>query len=488
MRTGALLLSLLFWQAIAVAQTSDFSAPTRMSAKLNRVRIIGKNQDGYVVRFSGNEELIHVYDNEMKLACARTLDFKGGDGSLQQILLNKTGASLIYLHTEKKQTLLMMQPVNSKYIEQGKPLVVDTFDDRHDLVDNNLHFKISLDQNYMLFYYPVFEGGRIKSMQMTCIDRAATVVYKTYVPINRPEKDMEYAKALVDNAGNGYLIFTAEKNGKDNVYGDDYFVTRIDKTDGKQTSYTIKCEKEIFGEPQFEMDNVNGALVFCGFYDEKGDPADAAANGFFFLRYDAPSGVVKQSSYTPFPASFMSSLTGRDAAGMSNRLFTFNIRKALLRLDGGALITAESVITDKREVVTMSPSTMSTPYNTYRTVYTFAYNDIIAFSFKPDGTIDWDAVMRKKQLSEEDAGFNSSFAFINEKDKVHFLYLDEISTGGSLNEYKLTSKGTTERVILFGQEEKDVYIIPKLGKQVAPNELVIPSVKNGSFRLVRVQY
>lgn len=487
MRTSALFVSLLLWFT-GVAQTADFSSPTRMSAKLNRVRIIGKNQDGYVVRFSGSEELIHVYDNDLKLAAARTLDFKSGDGYLQQILLNKTGASLIYLHAEKKQTMLMMQPVNSKFLDMSKPLVIDTFDDRRELVDDNLHFKVSMDQNYMLFYYPVFAEGKIESMQMTCMDRSGTVIYKTRLAINRPEKDMEYAKALVDNAGNGYLIFTAEKDGRDNVYGDEYFVMRVDKNDGRQTSYSIKCEKEIFGEPQFDLDNVNGNLVFCGFYDDKGDPADAAASGFFFIRYDAPNGVIKQTTYTPFPMAFMSSLTGRDATGMSNRLFTFNIRKTLLRLDGGALIVAESVIKDKREVVTMSPSIMSTPYNTYRTVYTYAYNDIIAFSFKPDGTIDWDVIMRKKQLSEDDNGYNSSFAVVNEKDKIHMLYLDEISTSAALNEYKLTSKGTTERMILFGQEEKDVYVIPKLAKQVAPNETVMPSVKNGSFRLVRVQY
>jgi hypothetical protein len=459
-----------------------------MSPKLDKVRIVGKNQDGYVVRFSGNEELIHIYDNELKLASARTLDFKAGDGSLQHILLNKTGASLIYLHQEKKQTMLMMQPVNSKFLEISQPLTIDTFPDRRDLVDANLHFKISLDQNYILFYYPVFDDGKISSMQMTCIDRTATVVYKTFLPINRPERDMEYAKTLVDNNGNSYLIFTAEKDRKDNVYGDEYFVTRMDRNNGKQTSYTLKCEKEIFGEPQFDVDNINGDITFCGFYDEKGDPSDAAANGFFYLRYNAPDGTLIKSSYEPFPTAFMTSLTGRDSKGMSNRLFTFNIRKTLLRMDGGTLITAESVIKDKREVVTMSPSLMSTPYNTYRTVYTFAYNDIIAFSFKPDGTIDWQTILRKKQLTEDDNGYNSSFTFVNEKDKVHFLYLDEISSSGSLNEYKLNSTGTSERSVLFGQEDKDVSVIPRLGKQVAPNEVVMPSVKNGDFRLVRVQY
>ncbi len=487
MRRGILFAILLSCQVLAIGQVGSFSAPTRLSPKLSKVRIIGKNQDGYVVRFSGNEELIHVYDNDLKLAAARTLDFKSGDGNLQQVLLNRSGASLVYLHAEKKQTMLMLQPVNSKFIEISKPLVIDTFVDRRDLVDANLHYKLSIDQNYTLFYYPIFGDGTIRYMQMTCMDRTGTVLYKSYLTINRPERDMEYAKALVDNAGNGYLIFTAEKDAKDNAYGDQYYVIRIDKINGKQTSYTIKCEKEIFGEPQFEIDNVNGALVFCGFYDDKGDPADAAANGFFYLKYDAPNGLLKQSNYSPFPAAFMASLTGR-STGMSNRLFTFNIRKMLLRMDGGALITAESVIRDKREVVTMSPSIMSTPYNSYRTIYTFAYNDIIAFSFNPDGSIDWNAIMRKKQLSEDDDGFNSSFAFVNEKDKVHFLYLDEISSSASLDAYDLNSSGSSQRVILFGQEEKDVFLIPKLGKQVAPNEVAIPSVKNGSFRLAKVQY
>ena len=94
----------------------------------------------------------------------------------------------------------------------------------------------------------------------------------------------------------------------------------------------------------------------------------------------------------------------------------------------------------------------------------------------------------QKQVSEEDNGFNSSFAFLNEKDKVHLLYLDDVSISGSANEYKLSSKGNAERVVLFSQEDKDILLIPRLSKQVAPNELVIPSVKSGVFRLVRVQY
>ena len=201
------------------SQTTDVSAPMRMNAKLNKVRIVGKNQDGYVVRFSGGEELIHIYDNNLKLSSARTLDFKSGDGDLQNIQLNKTGASLYYLHSERKQTILMMQPVNSKFIDIGKAFPIDTFNDKKELLEANLHFKSSLDQNYTVYYYPIFDNDRVNSMKMTCIDRSAAVIYKTFLPIGRPEKDMEYARAIVDNNGNSFLIFAAETSARDTIKG-----------------------------------------------------------------------------------------------------------------------------------------------------------------------------------------------------------------------------------------------------------------------------
>jgi hypothetical protein len=63
---------------------------------------------------------------------------------------------------------------------------------------------------------------------------------------------------------------------------------------------------------------------------------------------------------------------------------------------------------------------MNTPYNTYRTVYTFSYNDIIAFSFKPDGSIDWHTVLRKKQLSEDDGGITHLLLSSMKKTKYTF--------------------------------------------------------------------
>ena len=102
--------------------------------------------------------------------------------------------------------------------------------------------------------------------------------------------------------------------------------------------------------------------------------------------------------------------------------------------------------------------------------------------------MEWHAVMRKKQSSEDDNGVYSSFLTLNEKDKLRFLYLDEITTSGILNQYTLTSDGKSDRKAVLNQEEKDVMLLPKSGRQIAPNEAVIPSYMNGMLKLVRITY
>jgi hypothetical protein len=480
------------WCVGLYGQVTDVSMPTKLDKHVNKIRVVGKNQDGYVVRISGNDDLIQIYGSDLRLAGAHTLDLKNGDGYIQYILLNRTGASVLYLHKEKRGSSLMLQPVNSKYANISAPLAIDTLAEDRDAADANLRFKPSLDGKYLLIYYPIYNDNKVASIKMTCIDHSGSIMYKSLATINRPEKDMEYVKALIDNKGNSYLIFIAETGGQDKTYGDEYQVIRVDTAAGATSSYAIKCDKEVFSEPQFEVDNLHDQLVFSGFYDQTGNPADPAATGFFSLSFKSLNGQLAQSSYARFPDAFIKDLTGREASPNNSRLFTFQVRKQILRHDGGALILAESVIRDKREVLISTPTIMfgsqNTMNNSYRTVNTYSYNDIIGFSIQPDGTIEWTSIMRKKQISEDDGGGNSSFTIVNQKEKLHLIYLEEISSTGQVGEYILHSDGHSDRKPLFGQEEKDVYLMPKLAKQVTPNEIVIPSQRGNVFRLVRIQY
>jgi hypothetical protein len=187
----------------------------------------------------------------------------------------------------------------------------------------------------------------------------------------------------------------------------------------------------------------------------------------------------------PFTSAFINELTGRDMNG-KNRLYTFNIKKTVLRNDGGALIIAESFIKEDREVPV--PMGIQPGYNSYRTSTIYQYNDIVAFSFNAKAELEWTNIMRKKQVSEDDGGVFSSFLILNQKDQLRFIYLDDVSTAGGVAQYTLKSEGKSERAALFNQEDKDLLLLPKMGKQISPAEAIIPSYKNGILQLVKLTY
>lgn len=473
---------LLLWYVTATAQLVEVSNPTRLPNKASRFKILGKNNDGYVIRLYGSEDIINVYSEDLKLVTTKTIDYKTKEGPLQYVMLNKTGGVVFYLSKDKKNPALLAQPVNSKFVELGKAILIDTINDRKDIVAANLRYKESPDHSYLLVYYPYFSGSTLQSMEFMCVDRSLNKIYQRKVAVQRPESDLEEAKYLVDNDGNAYMVFKEDKRKEPGTL---FTVIRIN-TSGEASSYYIGLDKELFGDAQFELDNKNGNLVACGFYDDDNKKAEDAATGFFYASYKAEDGAVNNLSYNNFSKEFMVDLTGREVKDDKLKLFTFNVRKVIIRNDGGALITAESLIKDQREAavgVSLQPG-----YSGFRTVTIYQYNDIIAFSITPEGKIDWSSIMRKKQVSEEDNGAYSSFLTVNQTDKLRLIYLDEVSSSASLNQYTLTSKGVSDRAALFNQEEKDVIVLPKMGKQVSPNEVLLPSYTGGVFKLVKVTF
>lgn len=451
-----------------------------MPAKTNKFRIVGKNNDGLVVRLFGAEDVIDVFDENFRLAGTRTLDLKNESGLLQYVMLNKNGGVVFYLSQDKKYSVLLAQPVNSKFIETGKPIVIDTIYDKRDLVSSNLRFKSSVDQSYLMIYYPFFSGNTIQSVKFTCLDRSLHPLYNKTVPINRDEKEMEESRPFVDNNGNCFFILKPESK----IEGSTYSVYRIGNT-GEFSNYNIYLDKAFFGEASFDIDNKNGNLVLCALYNDN-KRAEDVANGFLYASYNPIDGTPVKSSYTSFSKEFIAELTGRPGNSDKGKLYTFTIRKVILRNDGGAMIIAESFIKDTREV----PIAMGFQQGltNYQTSTVFQFNDIIAFSVNANAEMEWHSVMRKKQSSEDDNGAYSSFLIMNEKDKVRLFYLDDISASGLLNEYILSSDGKSERNVVLNQEEKEVMLLPKLGRQISPNQVVIPSYVNGNVRWVKITF
>ena len=480
MKISFLFLFSFYFSWLSGQSVIDISIGTKLPAKTSKFKIIGKNNDGIVVRLYGSEDVISVYDNSLRLVTNKTIDYKNKVGLLQHIMLNKSGAMIFYLEQQKKFSILFAQPVNAKFIEIGKPLSVDTIFDRKELIASNLRFKSSLDQSYLLIYYPYFSENKVQSIKFICFDRGLRTLYNKTIPLNRDEIELEESKSVIDNNGNSFLILKPEHNGQGNVYD----VQHIDSK-GDFSNYQVATDKQLFGEPSFDIDNKNGNMVMTAFYDDKLRPNEHLANGFLYASFDPDNGTLVRNTYTQFSKEFITELTGREIV-TSQSLYTFTIRKTVLRNDGGAIIVAESYIKDSHDQ--SIPMGVQPGYNSFRSTENFQFNDIIAFSINPTGTLEWHSVMRKKQVSEDDNGIYSSFMLMNEKEKLRFIYLEDISTNSSVYNYYLSSEGMSDKDVLLNQEERDLMLLPKIGKQISPEEVVIPSYKNGSLRLVKITF
>lgn len=487
MKRGIFIAVFCWFFAVANAQKVSVSPPFKLPNRSEKIRIVGKNADGYVVRISGNDEVFTLFNNDLKLSVVKTFELKNGDAFIQHVQLYKSGGVIYYLHSEPLHSLLLAQIINSKFQNVGNPIVVDTLFENMETANTNLRVKQSVDQRYTVFYIPVFNTQGIESMQVLCVDKNASRVYKKLLPVNKSDREIAFTKMAVDTAGNAILLFNDTRKSLKAVVAQKDLTSEIN-------SFFIPIDKVLFGEPYMEIDNKNNRLIVAGFYDNESGMSEAAAYGFFYKSYDYQTGVLSDVSAgsatdktVAFPDSFIRELTGRDASTTNNRLYTFTIRKVLQREDGGVLIAAESSFRDRRQEPVVSMSMMN-PYTQYRSVNTYLYNDIIAFSIDKKGAIDWSKIMRKKQYSEEDEGSNSSFFCTNQKNALYFIFPEEISTAADANEYILQSNGELDKRHLFNQEERDVLLIPKLGKQSAKNEAIIPSVKRGDLKLVRLVF
>ena len=109
------------------------------------------------------------------------------------------------------------------------------------------------------------------------------------------------------------------------------------------------------------------------------------------------------------------------------------------------------------------------------------------FSIQADGTPSWNNVIRKKQLSREDRGVNSSYAIIKGKERLIFIFNEDIEQNSNVLQYEVTADGTLDRKSLFNANQQEVQIRPLSAEQISSTEIIIPSIYKKNLAFVKLQ-
>ena len=183
----------------------------------------------------------------------------------------------------------------------------------------------------------------------------------------------------------------------------------------------------------------------------------------------------------PFTEEFIAAVNQQDSKDFVSD--GFSLLKAIPRSDGGILLIAEQKeINTEDDIIMVNGIPQSTSKNIYN------YNEILVLNYDNEGFLDWYNVITKNQTTVNDGGYYSS-AVVYVGDKyVQLFYNDQLRSSGDIMQHTVYNNGKSESKKLLKLELDYVAIIPRESKQVSSNKIIIPTLKNRRFALLKLIY
>ena len=209
------------------------------------------------------------------------------------------------------------------------------------------------------------------------------------------------------------------------------------------------------------------------------------SNGIILLRFQLQGKSINKKLIA-YSADLLSQLTGNISPKRSDGFFSFQPSDMVVKNDGGIIFLAESysISTDAFN----SSGYGNFGGSTSLTVNYYHFDEVIALSFNDTGGVEWNQVIHKKQQTESDGGIFSSFALLIAPTNLLLVYNDFAAGMDVLSTFTLWPDGKVEHNEIFNADKKGLLPLVKEGKQISPNEMVMPSLKKGYLQYLKILF
>lgn len=469
------------------AQKVFISDPQKISTELIGYNILGKNKNGDVMIYKKYrfEDEIDVYDKQMIFKRRKEISLKNID--YETVEVYQAGEQIFHFYTvkESKMNYLTVQQYNLDIEKKGDPKVLDSTSLK--LGENYSEYKIAKAKNnpYVLIYKYELSAGRLDKLFLFVIDGETNIIQRN--EINLPDENFSpiLVKEFITDTGVPIFLFENDEFNCKKEKSTAQYQFVMPRNGNSYLSTDISSNDYCLGEMNFCYDNNAGKIIAMSFLKE--DNKDYMI-GYNFITLNPSTGEIITNYNYAFPQETLDEIAGLAKEKSIKNLPVYQIGNLIPRIDGGVMMIAEYY--DK--TVESYEYTNYDPYYGYRTstrqVEFYEYDDILLFSIKSDGTPNWNSVIRKKQISREDRGVNSSFAILNGKQKLTFIFNEDIEQNSNVIEYEMTADGTLDRKSLFNANQQEVQLRPSSAEQISYNEIIIPSIYKKTLAFVKLQY
>lgn len=503
-------------------------------------KIIGQNANGFYVlrqKVMSNPSArprawVEFFTRDMKLkrSVEMELKYKGKQRDFEDVVFLNGQLYLMtsFNNSAKKQNFLFKQKMSMKTLTPSSRLdMVCQTEARNKEVEGSFYFQVSKDSTKLLIFKDLpFERKEPARFGFRVFDENFDLRWEKNIILPYNSDRFTVEEYRVDNSGNVHLLgvlyqdnATRRRRGNPTYQ---YVILSYTDNGEKTEEYRIDLEEKFITDLTFQVGK-SGTLICSGFYSERGS---YSIKGAYYFQLDPETREIRNRNYSEFEFDFLvqglsekNIERARQAEANNDRrrapeMYDYSLDELILRSDGGAVLIAEQYYVERENF--RDPGFGWSPYGFYdpwfdprfnnvQTDYFYNYNDIIVVNIRPTGEVEWSARIPKQQETRNDGGYYSSYAMSIVRDKLYFVYNDDIRnytsrgregrwypfTGGESVVVLAQVNARGGEVELFPMESSSnagVVVRPKMSRQIGKKEMAVFGERGRGYRFGELKF
>ena len=426
--------------------------------------LMGQVQDTILLfTEKGFDRTIEFFDARLKFLFSKELILEEPRIHINLAIAREKDFTIIYSYEQRFN--LFVRAV--KFDLRGNPIDSVTLYEEKDFLDlEHFSFVLSNDRSKVV----LFRSSKASELECLFFDLESheLVAYET-LHFEDSRVDTELLALVLSDSGNLALLFEkynfAFRRSRHNHH---LFI--YDTFGNLRNDFRADFSGRLSVSFNVDRDEKNNRFVVGGMFAPK---STTKAEGYYYYTFDE-NGLKQDIVFEPFTRDLLEQFTGKQRKP-KNYIPDLVVRDLVMRNDGGLILIAEM----QKEVFRESVRRRYIDYH---------YEDLILFSIEPDGSLFWTDVIRKYQLSYDDRARYSSFFLFETPSRLQLIFNDEIKNENTISEYEFSPLGNGRRKSLFSTDLHRLKLLFEDAEQLSNRAFAVPSMSNGKFRIVKIEY
>ncbi|MGN6164939.1 MAG: hypothetical protein ACTHOF_10405 [Flavisolibacter sp.] len=485
------------------SQRIVYSQPGDDDTRRMNFEVIGKVSGNFLIyKNTRGKSFISIYDNNMEEVNKVEQEYIPDDRLINVDFFPYNDFSYIIYQYQKKNIVYC----NAVKVDGSGKRISDVITlDTTKLgfaANNKIYSTISNENKSKLMVFKINSKNKSKFLITTLLfDDELALQKRSQFVMPMDEHDDDLDEFNLDNDGD--LVFTRFTRNNNETINSAVLFWKQAAVD-TLNAIDIPMEKILLDEIHIKVDNPNKRYFLTSFYYTK---KRGNIEGFYFYVWD------KQTRQPVLQnAVALGEDLRNDAKGDANTKMAFNdyfVRNVVIKKDGGFIINTEAYYTTSRNgnwnrwnylygypmgsydyYSTYSPLYNSwywrDRYNNYQNVRRHADN-VTILSFDNTGKLQWSGVIHKEQFDDE-SDDRISYLMANTGSQIHYLFNVDERRALLLNDYTLSPGGELNHNPTLKNLDRGYEFLPKYGKQVSANQLIIPCYYRNYICFAKVEF